>query len=122
MNRLGTRTVTVVNRVPRLDAQGQPVRDRLNAPIVDDVPVPVTGCNVQPVSTTEVDDRGQQVIGDLVLFAPLGSPIGGATSAVIPYADEPQRRYEVIGDPERWEPSTRHSSGHLRVQLRKVTG
>lgn len=106
--RLGGHTVTVVRPVG-FDRHGDPLPG-------DPTETVVTGCSVQPASTTE-DLDGRDTVAELWdLYAPAGTDLR-ATDRV---------RFggillEVDGEPLSWD-DHRGTAHHLEVRLKRVTG
>lgn len=106
--RLGGHTVTVV-RPTGWDRHGDPLTG-------DPDETEVTGCSVQPASTTEDLDGRDTVAGLWDLFTPAGVDIRATDR--IRWRGE---LYEVDGAPQQWD-DERGSGHHLEVRLRRVTG
>lgn len=106
--RLGSHTLTVVR-----DAGKDPLGDPLPGGATETT---VTGCFVQPRSSTEQTDMRDTVTTGLVAFMPAGTDVlatdrirwGGAL-------------YAVDGDPAAWE-ELNGNAHHLEVLLRRVEG
>lgn len=107
MIELGTDTITIVRPAAadwRGDPTGPPCPDRT-----------VSGCSVQPASSSESNDRRTTVVATWRLFAPGGTDLR-ATDRVRWQGAE----YEVVGEPDRWRVDGEQH--HLQADLRRVRG
>lgn len=75
----------------------------------------VTGCSVQPASSSEQTDQRDTVTTSWRVFLPGGTDLA-ATDRVRWNGAE----YEVIGEPDRWAPDGQDH--HVQAQLRRVRG
>ncbi len=107
--RLGSDTI-VIRRAPLVaDDYGNENRDWANAVSS----APVNGCNLQPLSVTEVTVGRETLVSRWQLFAPPATDLL-ATDRVV----HDTATYEVDGEPQRWGRAPR---GHIAAVLRKVT-
>lgn len=101
---------------------------RLRAPLVEDEyhnevqdwsgasPLTITGCLVQPLSSSEYTIEREAITTRWRLFAPTGSDVK-ATDRVVWRGDT----FEVEGDPQTWD-SPSGATSSMQALLRKVTG
>lgn len=90
--------------------------DRLGHPIYSPVAVPVPGCSIQPVMSTETLGDHDGVITRWRLFAPSDVPLTAVDS--ITYGGQ---TFSIDGDPEPW-PDWYGGIHHIECYLRKATG
>ena len=79
-------------------------------------PSTLTGCLVQPVSSSEEATNRDGVVADARMHAPAGTDVLSSDRLVVDGAE-----YEVIGEPLRW-PSPTGALAHVEVLLRRVEG
>lgn len=108
MGRLGRHTAMIL-RGRGTDAHGDPLPG-------DPDEFEVTGTSMQPASSTEVIDAGDQVISLWDWFVPPNTDVR-ATDQVRFRGD----LYDVDGDPQPLD-DERGRPHHLEVRLRRVTG
>lgn len=129
--KLGQQRVGVRNRVPRLDGDGNPVRDSFGDAITDVVDVEVRWCAVTPSSRladalerkNELGDRVEPALTGVSLFAPPGTPIADDSTVIWPITGratvDGQLRlsgteYQVVGEPGFWDEA-------VETRLRRAT-
>lgn len=105
---LGSHTVTIVRPVGQ-DRHGDPLPG-------DPSETQVSGCSVQPSSTTELTDGRDTVVSLWDLFLPAGTDIR-ATDRVRFNGE----LFDVDGDPAPWDDDLARAH-HIEVRLRRVTG
>jgi hypothetical protein len=104
---LGAGTVTILRGASR---------DNFGDITGSDTGTEVTGCSVQPGSSTEQTDRGELVVTTLTVYLPAGTDIL-ATDRVSVGGTV----YEVDGDPARWVDQAGTES-HVQAILRLTKG
>jgi hypothetical protein len=100
---LGTETVTVLSGM---------TRDNFGDPQNSDTGTEVTGCSVQPASSTESTAHGELVVVNAVLYAPCGTSIGAL--------DRVQWRgqtYQVNGQPLIWQDDIGPGDSYVKASL-----
>lgn len=106
---IGRQTVTVVHRT-----DGPP--DNLGVPTVVETQTVVTGCSVQPVSTTEDVSDVDQVISRWRLFLPAGIAMTAVDNVIAN-----GMVFSVDGDPQTWS-DLGGKPHHTECYLRFATG
>lgn len=106
---IGRQAVTIVHRT-----DGPP--DALGVPAVVETETTVTGCSVQPVSTTEDVSNVDQVVSRWRMFAPAATAFT-ATDGVI----SDGVLYQVDGDPQIWS-DLGGNPHHIECYLKRATG
>lgn len=104
---LGADQITVL-RSPPGDAFGDPTGAAAETLI--------TGCSIQPGSSSEDVNGRDQVITDLSAFLPAGTDITSTDRVRWQGVD-----YAVHGQPQRWA-DLEGVESHVHVTLRRVTG
>jgi hypothetical protein len=99
---LGSDTVTIL--------RGR-TRDNFGNLQGGDTGTDVTGCSVQPASSSELTDRGELTVANLTLYLPAGTDIL-ATDRVRWNGQV----YAVNGPPNRWNDET-GTEDHVQAQL-----
>lgn len=105
MTRLGAQTVTVVHQA--IDAYG----DRTETGRAT-----VHGCSIQPLSTVERLEAGDQVITRWTLYAPITLDAGPIDRLIVDGVT-----YELDGDLQLWR-GLDGRAHHVEGFLRRVTG
>jgi hypothetical protein len=96
----GGLTVTVVNRVP------SGTTDEFGNDVYTEVSNDISGCSVQPASSRENLNFGDQLTSGIVVFLPFGTDVN-YIDAIIWNGD----KYEVTGVPDTWtSPFTGHTA------------
>lgn len=102
-------TVVLLKRVPVLDGQGNSTYDDYGTPIMKDVPTPLVGVSIQPMTTTETVNNTQDIVTDRWRgFGPLGMGLSAADHLVWNGLD-----LQVDGTPMEWTQVMPHTEFHL---------
>lgn len=114
-----TGTVRVVGRRPRLDAQGNPVRDKYGNDVMDEVERDVPGCSWDPRLSVNQEnvESAQQTVSGLTLVCE--DPDVGIRETDAIRVDG--NIYEVDGEVGRFK-GTRLGNDHAVIALRRVRG
>ncbi len=121
MSQLLTRTVPLLRQQLRVDENGQPVRDRYQNDVYDEVTLQVPDCTWEPReapgSDAEDTDRRQLVISGLVLYCANPAVDIRPTDALL----IDSKRWEVDGEIGRYS-GGRMGTDHAVVPLRRTAG
>lgn len=119
--KLGDDRIVVIDRVPRLDAQGKKVRDDYGNEVVDEVPRLVRWCLVTPTSSSDSEDRQAPARRGAGLLAPTSAaPIADNAAVLWPVAGPAEGpwtglRWQVAGEALPWPDC-------IEATLRRVEG
>ncbi len=105
----GRQTVTVLTR-------SDGARDSLGVPAVVEITTDVSGCSVQPLSSTEQLTDTDLVQSHWKLFAPATTVLRSTDSVMVNGL-----KYEVDGDPMVWNDFMGYPD-HMEARLRKPSG
>lgn len=111
----GRESVQVVHKVRQKNQDGSWTRDgRGNAVYTEEITT-ITGCSLQPSTTTETDEQGRvQVSTDMLIYAPESWP-----GTAIDYVLARGERWQIVGDIEVWH---HPRLGHYIVRVRRADG
>ena len=116
-----TRSATHIRRRLRVDAQGQPLRDKYQNDLYDETSAPLSGCTWEPRATLASDaenvEARQQVTSGLNFYCDDPAVDIRAIDALIVDG----LRYEVDGEVARYTGS-RMGNDYATVALRRETG
>lgn len=105
-----SQTITLLRRV----LNGQ---DEFGNDTYTDEPVQVSGCVVQPASSSEQTQWTEQVSTDITVFMPYGTVVSELDALVINGT-----QYEIEGIPQQWLSPFSGSTAPIQIRASLVTG
>lgn len=113
---LGTETVTVTRRVPRVDGAGQPVLAAYNRAVIDTVTDEIEGCAVEVTRAAEDNTNTNHTRLEGTALLPWGTAVDHM-AAITWLGNE----FEVHGPPMPWT-DQRGNGDHIEVHIRREKG